>query len=128
RIEPGHERRSEGEGAVQVVQVVGRPLVVGEEQETEPDLSDEQGLREREQMGRDRPRAAAAPVDDPAPEGGEGADRDHGEGEGLVDGEHQGTSAVSTSGSPDVTSTLSSMRMPPNSSIRSARSQSTVSR
>ena len=48
RIAPSDER------AVDVVELLGRPPAVGEEQQPERDLGDEQRLREREQV-RDQP-------------------------------------------------------------------------
>ena len=48
------------------MELVTGAAVVGEQEKAEPDLGDEQRLGEREQMRRDRPGAAAAPVAIPA--------------------------------------------------------------
>ena len=56
RVEPRREHGEQRERAVGVVQLVGRALVVGEQQQPERDLGDDQRLREREQV-RDPPPA-----------------------------------------------------------------------
>ena len=54
RVEPRREHGRERKRAVRVVELVGGAPVVREQQQTEPDLSDEQRLDEREQMAEDR--------------------------------------------------------------------------
>jgi len=58
------------------VELVTRTTIVGEEQEPDSDLGDEQRLREREEMRRDCPGTAAAPVEHAAEERRESAYRD----------------------------------------------------
>ena len=58
RVQPRRQDRAERERAVDVVELVGGPPVVGEEQQPEPDLGDEQRLREREQVRDEPPRPA----------------------------------------------------------------------
>ena len=53
RVQPRREDAQQRERAVGVVQVVLRAVVVGEQQQPERDLADDQRLREREQL-RDR--------------------------------------------------------------------------
>ena len=66
--------------------MIGCAPMVGEEQQTEPDLGDEERLRERQQMRRQRPRTASAPVDETAPERRQRADGDDCNGNRLVGG------------------------------------------
>ena len=57
RVEPRREHGEQRERAVEVVKPVRRAPVIGEQQQAEPDLGDEERLREREQV-RDECRAA----------------------------------------------------------------------
>ena len=88
RVEPRHERHAERHRPVRVVQLVGGTPVVGEQQEPDRDLRDEQRLREREQMRRHRSRAAAAPVEVPARERRAGAHGDHRDAEPWMQRRH----------------------------------------
>ena len=54
-VHPRRQDRAERQRPVDVVQVVGRAPVVREQQQPEPDLRDEQRLREREQVATSRP-------------------------------------------------------------------------
>jgi hypothetical protein len=87
------------------VQPVRRPVVLREQEQPEPDLRDEQRLREREQV-RDDPPGLGAPVVRPRAGGGcaEG-DREDKECDGVVDGDQCGpnlaTSSAVTVLSPD---------------------------
>ena len=58
RVEPRREHGEQRERPVGVVELVGGAVVVGQQQQPEPDLRDEQGLREREQV---RDASAARP-------------------------------------------------------------------
>ncbi len=66
------------------MQLVSRPPVVGEQQEPEPDLGDEQGLRQREQVRDEAAGAAPPPEHEPADERRQRRHADHQEGEGVV--------------------------------------------
>src|SRR6476469_1866327 len=59
-IEPWREHREQREGAVRVVQMVVRAAVVGQEEQAEADLGDEQRLREGEQLCNRTPGSVAA--------------------------------------------------------------------
>ena len=81
RVHPGREDRRERERAVGVVEIVGGTAVVGEEQQAEADLGDEERLGEREQMREPAARHAPPPVDEPAGERRERGHADDEEGE-----------------------------------------------
>ena len=49
RVEPRRERHRQCERPVEVVELLRRALVVGEEQEADPDLCNEERLRERQE-------------------------------------------------------------------------------
>src|SRR4051812_2133488 len=68
-----------------------RPPVIGEEQQAEPDLADEQRLREREQMGEEAARLAAAVVRPAAEHGRAEGDDEDDERERVVGREHTPT-------------------------------------
>ena len=65
RVEPRREHGGERQRAVEIVQPVRRAAVVGEQQQPEPDLGDEQRLGEREQMRDEAARLPAAVVREP---------------------------------------------------------------
>ena len=65
RVEPGREHGEERQRPVEIVEAVRRAVVVGEEQQPEPDLRDEQRLGEREQVRHEPARLAAAVVREP---------------------------------------------------------------
>ena len=67
RVQPGREHGEQRERPVGVVEVVGRAVMVGEEQQPERDLRDEQRLREGEQVRDRRARRAAAAPRTPPP-------------------------------------------------------------
>ena len=91
RVQPRGEHGEERERAVQVVQVLRRALVLGEQEQTERDLGDEDGLCEREQVRDDRPRLPLPQVGDPGDERGAPRDREHEECDGVVDRQHRPT-------------------------------------
>ena len=66
RVEPGREHGEQRERPVEVVEPLGGAPVVGEEQQAEPDLRDEQRLGEREQVRDDAARLAPPVVREPA--------------------------------------------------------------
>ena len=78
RVEPRRQRDRQRERPIGVVKLVGGTPIVGEEQQTDRDLRDEERLGEREQVRGDRPCAASAPVEDAADERAARADGDHG--------------------------------------------------
>ncbi len=63
------------------MQLVRGAALVGQQEQAEPDLCDEERLREREQVRDDAPRAAPAPVDEAADGRGQRRHRDHEVGE-----------------------------------------------
>ena len=66
------------------MEIVGGAAVVGEEQQAEADLGDEQRLREGEQVRQPAARDAPPPVDEPAGERRERRHANDEEGEDLV--------------------------------------------
>ncbi len=67
----------ERERPVEVVEPVGCPLVVGEEQQPQRHLGDEQGLAKGEEMGVEAVRLAAPPQVDEAECERDAVDDDH---------------------------------------------------
>src|SRR5262245_23276631 len=77
RVKPGGKRGEERERAVEVVEPVRCPVVVREEEEPEPDLGDEQSLREREQVRDDASRLAPPVIRDAGEDRGGPRDPEH---------------------------------------------------
>src|SRR3954447_3111259 len=83
-IEPGREDGDKGESAVEIVQMLRRAAVVAQEQEPEPDLRDQHGLGEREEMREVAPRLAAAVIGDSGEDRGAPRQREHEECDGVM--------------------------------------------
>ena len=66
RIEPRREDDAERDRSVDVVELVGSPVVPGEQEQAERRLGDEQRLRKRQEMDRGAAQQGAAAVDDEA--------------------------------------------------------------
>ena len=80
----GDSAASSDERPVEVVEPLRRAPVVGEEQEPEPDLGDEERLREREQVRDDPARLAPPVVGDGPDRSGAERRREHEECDGVV--------------------------------------------
>ena len=70
RVEPGREHGEQRERAVEIVEPVRGAAVIGEQQQAEADLRDEERLREREQVRDEAPRLAPAVVREAGERGG----------------------------------------------------------
>ena len=88
RVHPRREHREQRERPVQVVELVRRPMMAREKQEPEPDLRDEQRLREREQMRQKPARLALAVVRPGSRRRRPERRSEDREGDGMVDADH----------------------------------------
>jgi hypothetical protein len=69
RVEPGRENGEQREGPVEIVEPVRGAAVIGEQEQPEPDLRDEERLRERDQVRDEAPGFTPAVIREPGEDG-----------------------------------------------------------
>ena len=98
RVDPGREDGKQGEGAVERVELVGRRAPVGEQQEPQRHLGDDERLCERQDVRVDAPRRALSPQVDQAPPGGEAVGDDQQDGVECVELAHRSQPTIRVRG------------------------------